>query len=416
MNAQELRIASMPVVMPALAAAVAAVRVSFGPGLSAPLILGVALAPVWWPVLRRYHFARLAVWLGLAAAAWGIGTTLLDIRRPTSVSLMLIETFTQLAMVGGIGLLLWARTCIGSAWTVVAFGVGGLVNVFLTGGNEANLWKYSLSIPVAMILLGLASARGSRGLELTTLILLSSVSAVSDSRSFTSFLLLAVALVLWQMAVRKTSGRARPWRTILGLAVVGLAAFSLFQSLILDGVLGDAAQQRTEAQLDASGSLIAGGRPELGAAIALLSQQPWGYGSGTLPTSADVWLAKTGMSDLNYDPNNGYVEVFMFGGHFEVHSVIGDLWIRFGPPGAALAMLIIAVGMYAVARRLSVRAASGALILLALLGAWDTFFSPFLSSYRTLALLFALAAIPAIRTADVDLTDATAISTESPRH
>ena len=42
------------------------------------------------------------------------------------------------------------------------------------------------------------------------------------------------------------------------------------------------------------------------------------------------------MSALNYDPNNGYVEQYLFGQGYEVHSVLGDLWIHFGVAGALL--------------------------------------------------------------------------------
>ena len=100
------------------------------------------------------------------------------------------------------------------------------------------------------------------------------------------------------------------------------------------------------------------------------------------------------MSGLNYDPNNGYVEGYMFGGQYEVHSVLGDMWLRFGPLGAAFALMLVVCAVYAVARSVSIKAASGLAVLLTLLGAWDTFFSPLLTSSRTLALLFALTAIP----------------------
>ena len=89
----------------------------------------------------------------------------------------------------------------------------------------------------------------------------------------------------------------------------------------------------------------------------------------------------------------------MFGGQYEVHSVVGDLWLRFGPVGAIFAVALIGCAIYAVARSVSVKAAAGIAVWLVLLGAWDTFFSPLLTSSRTLALLFALTAIPVARLA-----------------
>ncbi|MCK2022849.1 hypothetical protein KZC52_07955 [Microbacterium sp. kSW2-24] len=386
-------------IVAAAAAAATAVRYQFGPGVSLSLIAAVVLLPVWWHVLARFRFARLLLALAAIAAVWGGVLTLFETMRPVSTSLLLEQTFTLLSLAGGIGVLLWARTQIGLGGTAVAFGVGALANVVLTGGNSANLWKYSLAVPVIIIVLGLTAMSGRRWLDLLALGALAVVCLASDSRSMTSFLLLAAVIVLWQMFMPPGTRRPRPLQTLVLLGVLSLAAFSLLQALILEGALGDAAQQRTQAQIDTSGSLIAGGRPELGAATALVAERPQGFGSGVLPVSHDVWIAKTGMSELNYDPDNGYVEGYMFGGQYEVHSVVGDLWLRFGPVGAIFAVALIGCAIYAVARSVSVKAAAGIAVWLVLLGAWDTFFSPLLTSSRTLALLFALTAIPVARLA-----------------
>lgn len=376
------------------AAAASAIRYQFGPGVSLSLLTAVALLPVWWPAMKQFRFVRPLLGLAVVAAVWGAVLTSTETMRPTSASLLLEQTFTLLSLAGGIGTLLWARTQLGIGGTAVAFGLGALANVALTGGNSANLWKYSLAVPVIIIVLGLTSTSTRRWLDLLALAVLAGICLVSDSRSMTSFLLLSGVIVLWQSFMPPGRRRPRPLQTLLMLGVLSLGAFSLLQALILDGALGDAAQQRTQAQIDTSGSLIAGGRPELGAATALISHRPQGFGSGVLPTSQDVWIAKTGMSGLNYDPNNGYVEGYMFGGQYEVHSVLGDMWLRFGPVGAVFAILLVACAVYAVARSVSLRAASGLAVLLTLLGAWDTFFSPLLTSSRTLALLFAITAIP----------------------
>lgn len=378
------------------AAAASAIRYQFGPGVSLSLLTAIALLPVWWPALREFRFARPLLALAGGAALWGAVLTAFETTRPVSTSLLMEQTFSLLSLAGGIGVLLWARTLLGIGGTAVAFGVGALANVALTGGNSANLWKYSLAVPVIIILLGLTSTSGRRWLDLLCLALLAAVCLVSDSRSMTSFLLLSGVIVLWQMFMPPGRRRPRPGQTLLLLGLLSLGAFSLLQALILDGALGDAAQQRTQAQIDTSGSLIAGGRPELGAATALVSHRPQGFGSGVLPTSQDVWIAKSGMSELNYDPDNGYVEGYMFGGQYEVHSVLGDMWLRFGPIGALFAVALIGCAVYAVARSVSLKAASGLAVWLTLLGAWDTFFSPLLTSSRTLALLFALTAIPAL--------------------
>lgn len=401
-------------IVAAAAAAATAIRYQFGPGVSLSLIAAIVLLPVWWSALGKFRFARLLLSLAVIATVWGAVLTLFETMRPVSTSLLLEQSFTLLSLAGGIGVLLWSRTQIGLGGTAVAFGVGALANVVLTGGNSANLWKYSLAVPVIIILLGITATNRRRWLDLLALGALAAVCLASDSRSMTSFLLLAGVIVLWQIFMPPGSRRPRPLQTLVLLGVLSLAAFSLLQALILDGALGDAAQQRTQAQIDTSGSLIAGGRPELGAATALISERPQGFGSGVLPVSHDVWIAKTGMSELNYDPDNGYVEGYMFGGQFEVHSVVGDLWLRFGPVGAAFALVLIVCAIYAVARGVSLKAASGLAVWLTLLGAWDTFFSPLLTSSRTLALLFALTAIPLAELATRTTTPAPSTAAVNP--
>src|SRR5699024_4445417 len=85
---------------------------------------------------------------------------------------------------------------------------------------------------------------------------------------------------------------------------------------------------------------------------------------------------------------------YMFGQKIEVHSVLGDLWISFGPLAALFAFLLVGSATYAVARAVTLQSCPGVVIYLLLLGVWDTFFSPLLPSSPTLALLFAVTAIP----------------------
>lgn len=398
MSALHVRDHLTAVVAPVLAAFAVAIRYQFANGVTVGLLVALALAPVWVSYLPRYRGMILMLSLGPVAVASAALISTFDTLRHTSSRLMLQETLELLWMFGIIGTLLWVRSCVGTNVMALAYGVGAAASVFLGGGNPTNLWKYSLSVPVTIVILALTrERRNSRALEMLALALLGVGSLVSDSRSFAALLILTAVTVIWQMRPRSGALRLRSWTTLAALAIFTLGAYELLQALILDGLLGDAAQTRSQAQLDASGSLIAGGRPELGAALALIAAQWWGYGSGTLPTSTDVSVAKTGMSDLNYDPNNGYVEVYMFGGHFEVHSVLGDLWIRFGLAGAVLAVAMALHGLLAVARKASLRAASALEVFVVLLMLWNTLFSPFTSSFRLAAVAVALLASPTAR-------------------
>lgn len=174
-----------------------------------------------------------------------------------------------------------------------------------------------------------------------------------------------------------------------------MGGYFLIQAALLDGALGEQAQARSVAQIERSGSLLTGGRPELGASIALLTARPWGYGSGVFPTGEQVQVAKQGMVALGYDPDNGYVNRYMFGNGFEVHSLTGDLWILFGVLGLAFAVVLaVAVGASLVIRLASGTASAvGAFLALRLM--WDLAFSPIGSAALTLAVTLAVL-LPAV--------------------
>ncbi len=96
------------------------------------------------------------------------------------------------------------------------------------------------------------------------------------------------------------------------------------------------------------------------------------------------------MARLNYDPNNGYVERFMFGSGFELHSVIGDLWAWCGLPGLALGVLLVVTLVLHLVRGINSRTLSGLLTFLILKSLWNLFFAPFASSLSVLVLALGL--------------------------
>ena len=422
MSDSEARVAGTPTTasagVAAAAAASAAFRYQFTVGVTLCLVVAIVLLPVWWGALRGYRPARTVILLGALAAGFGVAVSLTDQMRDVSMSLLQGQTLNFLSFVGSIGLLIWCRSQIGASWTTTWYGFGALANIALTGVDAANAWKYTLAVPVSIALLAGVQRLRSPVLEMATLVALAVVSVLSDSRAMTAFLLLATALIGLQQILGGGRRRLRAWQVIVLFGVLAVSAFNIFQALMLDGALGEYAQHRTQEQVDVSGSLITGARPEIGASVALVGAQPWGYGSGTIPDSSDIRVAKSGMSALNYDPDNGYVERYMFGGQFEVHSVLGDLWIRFGPLGALFTLMLLGISIHAVARAFSRRDASSVMVLLLLLMAWDTFFSPVLPSYATFALLSALAVSPRSGLRDdseSDMAASWAISSRAPR-
>ncbi|WP_314855262.1 hypothetical protein [uncultured Microbacterium sp.] len=385
-------VGALPLV-PLVAAVLAGIRSSFGPGVTVGLIVAVVLLPVWVPSLRAYRWAWSWLGLGLIAAATGMLLTWIDTYRPHSASLMAAQTLLLLALLGCLGVLLWSRREAGSPATATAFSLGILASTAISGVEGENAWKFGWSVPIYLVVLSIAMWSGRRSVELVAVCVLALTTVVTDSRSVTSFLVLAAALVLWQMRPAPARRRPRTWATIAGMGLMALSAYYAMQSLIYEGVFGEAALERSQAQIETSGSLIAGGRPELGASIALLLRTPLGIGSGLSPTAGDIWVAKTGMAALNYNPDNGYVDRFMFGGHFEVHSVLGDLWLLFGLPGALLGITALIGLVYGLGRQVARRQASALVIFVSAFSVWNIFFSPLTGSYRLLALALALVAV-----------------------
>lgn len=129
-------------------------------------------------------------------------------------------------------------------------------------------------------------------------------------------------------------------------------------------------QARTAEQIERGGSVVVGGRPELAASMALIARYPWGLGSGIKASYDDVHTAKSAMAGIGYDPNNGYVERFMFGTGIEVHSVIGDFWIWFGLAGTALVVAILILLGTAIKRGYVAGALTPVLVYLVLRALW----------------------------------------------
>ena len=128
----------------------------------------------------------------------------------------------------------------------------------------------------------------------------------------------------------------------------------------------------------------------MAATRALLVHDPLGFGLGIVPSLADIVVAKTVMSAINYQTDNGYVENYMFGSQFEVHSVGGDLWALFGIPGLALAAVIGIWSIRTVVVGTTHGQGSALPLFLAVVTLWNIFFSPLLTSIPTLVLALGL--------------------------
>ena len=366
-------------------------RLDLKSGVYSGLATALVFVPVWVPVLKHYVGARLFVGLGLSAAVAGV--LLVQLASPPPAVGPNVRTNTVALLVGlvcGVGVVLWARTLTSARAIGLTFGTGMLVAGVLHGGGTTNPWKFVWAVPSAVVLLSLADgragARRHRALELSAMAALAAASAVFDSRSYLATFVLAAVLVLVPMRPGALSGRTS-WLWMTGaLLAVAAAVYYLATTLLVDGYLGAQAQTRSIRQIETSGSLLLGGRPELAATLALMRWHPAGFGAGVVPTPDTVLTAKTGLAGINYDPDNGYVDGYMFGGHIELHSTIGDLWANFGLVGLALAALIGVLVLKGVSEGLARSTVSATVVFLCCWNLWNLFFSPLFSSVATLTL------------------------------
>ena len=356
----------------------------------AALLLVLATAPVWIRVLAGYRGgAALSIFV-VAAVVAGVGLTLLAtghhaITRQALASDVSLVLFTFCS----IGVVLWGADRLGERSTGLMAGLGMVAGALVHGASgDLNFWKGGLSTPVVVLVLGLTAARA--GWTVLALLALAVTSVLFDTRAQAVVLVLSALLVAWQRRPRSAGRRASVIGTGLVLAVLGLLAYRVGTQVLVSGYLGAEAQQRSVVQIDRAGSLLLGGRPEIAATLALMRSHIQGYGFGVAPRTADLIDAKQGLARINYDPNNGYVERYMFGDGFELHSVVGDVWVYAGPVGLLLVALVVLLLVRGLADRLPQRSATGLILFLSLWTFWNLLFSPLLNAALPLALAVGL--------------------------
>lgn len=357
-------------------------------------LVAIAMIPIWLPVTRRYVGARTLIFLGLLTVPAGLALSSINAHdHQISRGEFLTATFMMVSVLFGVGFLLWAREILTEGGLTASFGLGVLCGVGLSsdlGLFSTNPWKFGFALPVTIIVLGLIQKTGRREFEFIAVVVLSIVSALSDARSAFGILLLTALAMGWQLLPRVRTKRGSAFRVVVGLGVAAVVVYNLGQALILDGFLGEETQQRSAQQINESGSLILGGRPEIAATLNLMAHNPFGFGSGTLPNYDDIQVAKAGMARINYDPNNGYVENWMFGHGYALHSMFGDLWANYGLAGLAFAGFVLVTVMRRLGQTLVTKSASAVLLYTSFLTLWNVFFAPFYSSLRMLTLVLAL--------------------------
>ncbi len=358
-------------------------------------LIGLALLPAFVPHLR---FRLVPTLLGTLAVSIAAGLSLTAVNADThgtSMSVAFSRSLMLLALAGGIGVVLYARDHIGAAPAAIAYGTGMVVAIAFEPISAANAWRFSFSLPLAVLVLAVLSYRARLIPQVGALVALGVIGILNDARSNSAILFLAAVILLWQRLTQAVTRGRRRVGHVVGLVLFAAGFLQLMQFSLLEGYFGEATQAKSEAQLQTSGRLLLGGRPEAAASIALVARYPLGLGSGIQPTGADMYVAKTAMSGIGYDPNNGYVDNFMFGNGIEVHSMLGDFWLWFGWPGLAACLIMVAIVVAGMESRLRTATMSGLLAFLSIRFFWDLMFSPAASAMQLLTLLIPLAALAA---------------------
>ena len=353
--------------------------------LTAALSVGDCVAlvsvPITWTAVRKARrFSLLLVLSILAAGTAYIMSLLAESSFVVEAWARRVTTLSLLAVPCAVAVFVWGAHRLGTRRAALAVGFGMFLDSLPLLQTNTNPWKFGVGAAVTIMVLSLVADR-RRLVQIAALLVLSGVFLVSDSRSTLAFLAIILGTVIWQALAswarwHVPTPRRLAVSQILVLAVVGIVAMAGVVMASESGTLGEDAQNRTIAQSSSSAGLLLSARPELGASWALFQNRPWGYGAGVKPRFEDLWVAKQGMAALGYDPENGYVENFMFGGRIELHSGLMDMWAAASIPGGLLLLLIAGMALAAMMRDLGRLKATPWLFFAALTVVQNVFVGP----------------------------------------
>ena len=387
------------------------VRRELAAALSVGDCVALASVPVTWTAVRNARrFSLLLTMSILAAGTTYIMSLLAESSFVVEAWARRVTTLSLLAVPCAVAVFVWGARRLGARRAALAVGVGMFLDSLPLFQTSPNPWKFGVGAAVSIIVLSLVANR-RRLVQIVALLGLSGVFLVSDSRSTLAFLAIILGTVVWQALAswarwHVPTPRRLAVSQIIVLAVVGAVAMAGVVVASQSGTLGEDAQNRTIAQSSSSAGLLLSARPELGASWALFRNRPWGYGAGVKPRFEDLWVAKQGMAALGYDPENGYVENFMFGGRIELHSGLMDMWAAASIPGGLLLLLIAGMTLAAMMRDLGRLKATPWLFFAALTVVQNVFVGPWTVLPAYLPIVLGAAVLqPALRDAAQLVTD-----------
>jgi hypothetical protein len=246
---------------------------------------------------------------------------------------------------------------------------------------------------VSLIVLTLADRMRSTLIALGALGALGLYCILNDSRSaFAMFVVTALAL-LYQRLRRHQPRSSSNVAFIPAALAIGATLYYTLTTLILSGALGAGLKFRSEAQLESSGSLLLGGRPEWTVTMRLMREHPWGFGFGVQPSQADIELGREGFASIHLSSQENYLYNYVFKQIFRLHSITADLWSAAGFAGLLLMLVMVWLIVTGLAESLAARTASAVLVYMAVRSLWDLGFSPIYSALPGVSLALAIAVV-----------------------
>jgi hypothetical protein len=358
-------------------------------------LIALALLPVLWPLAKR-HKAFRTLTISVVAAAFS-GFLLIGLAELTEYRDLSAHGIVRAycALIGFwllAALLCWTSVLLGRylAFSLLA---GALVISPITTPSlfAENPWKYGLAWPIATLTVLASDRWGHRPAVAVNLLVIAVVSALFGFRSFLAVSFLALALLPLKGHFTTRGRGMKVMRAALLLAVAVSGIYFGGVRAAESGVLGQAVAEKQRTQ-DQTGPVILVARPEIAVSLSLLSERPWGWGPGIVPTSADVEAARRGMARFSTLSAAEPVVARELQDGVRLHSMLSDLWFAFGLAGAVTLICIAIAVIRGTALTVSQGGAfSYSLILLGPLACWDMLFSPFQENYTYVAATFTLA-------------------------
>jgi hypothetical protein len=357
------------------------------------MIAVFGLAPVWLPHFIRSPKGTVLLLAGVAFVGAGfIVGWASRIDHTISMHVAVTLALTYAMYIGGVGALVWASRVIGITGVVLVYAGTLLMSSLLHPASwAAGPWKHGFALPVALIVLALLDRQQSTGVKLIGLGVLAAVSILNDYRSAFAMFLVAGLILSWQRLRRNAVREPSIATFMFSLLVVGGTVYYTVTRLLVSGALGAGLKAKSDAQVETSGSLLLGGRPEWTVTIRLFRERPWGFGFGAVPSPADYELGRQGFASIHLSEQENYLKHYVFDQVFRLHSITADLWAAAGVLGLALVLVVVWILVSTLATELAHRTTSALRAYVTLLALWNIGFSPVYSNFPEVMLALAVA-------------------------